>query len=166
MTHIDISSERLSAFLDGELTPSDMDQLSSHIAECPDCQNAVAEARRVRELIQLSLAASTPSSTLQERILASVTRLHQEAQARRLVVMYTFCLALVIAGVTWMVFSPIGRFLRLVFRLLFTAVDSVFRVVASTGLVWPSVIVASSFILGGLAVAAVVRMLKSSEVTV
>ena len=63
-------SGRLQAYLDGELSPSDLQEVAAHLQSCPACQTEMAELRQSSELITMGLAlydpppADVPSTSL------------------------------------------------------------------------------------------------------
>ncbi|MCC6749439.1 MAG: zf-HC2 domain-containing protein [Deltaproteobacteria bacterium] len=62
---------RLSAFLDGELSPRRAAAVRRHLAECPGCDRAAGELRQLAQLAG-RLATHEPSAELLPRILAAV----------------------------------------------------------------------------------------------
>jgi anti-sigma factor (TIGR02949 family) len=162
----DMDSQRLSAYLDGEVSDSEAHAIRAHLDRCVACQDELAQLQQLTHRIQESIRTTTVPEDLQEHILLAITELHQAVQARRVLLLYGCCLALVVAGVSWLAFSPLGNFVRLMLRLAFAAGHSALRLVATGGVVWPTVIVVLSILLGGASVTAVVRVLRSSEVTV
>lgn len=162
----DMDSSTLSAYLDGELSESEAETIQAHIEDCQRCQDELAQLQQVTHSVQMLLSTVAVPEDLQNRILLSIKEIHQGAQARRLLLVYGFCLALVIVGVFWLALSPFGKFVRVMFRLGFAAGHSAVQLVATGGAVWPTVIVVLSVLLGIASVTGVVRMLKSSEVTV
>lgn len=166
MTHSDVQSEQLSAYLDGELAGEVLREIEDHIITCDACQTTLSELQQVRQLVQASLAAQSVPFSVEERIRVSIVQAHQDAEVGRGLIVYACCLALVVAGVLYIALSPLGRIVRLVWGLLFTATGGVFRVIAATGVLWPTVIGISSILVGIACVLLVVRMLRSSEVTV
>ncbi|MCL2645883.1 MAG: anti-sigma factor [Phycisphaerales bacterium] len=96
MEHV---SNRLSAYLDGQL-PSDLRaQVETHLAECPDCSRELTALRQTSAVLQ-QLPLTAPSPVLLERLHASI----ESAVRRPVIAMERFigllsgiaaCLALV-----------------------------------------------------------------------
>jgi anti-sigma factor RsiW len=69
--------ERLSAFLDGDLSTTECGRISRHAASCPRCTRLTAELRSTVGLCQR--AASTPlPPALRRKARASIQRLLKE----------------------------------------------------------------------------------------
>lgn len=81
-TTCDMLIERLSAFLDGDLSVAECGRISRHAKTCPRCTRLTSELRSTVGLCQR--AASTPlPPVLRRRARASIQRLLQEdAKAR------------------------------------------------------------------------------------
>ena len=60
----DARDERLSAYLDGALDAVERQALERHLATCADCQRALAELRRVRDLLRALPTPALPRAFL------------------------------------------------------------------------------------------------------
>ncbi len=92
----------LAALLDGELAPSDQQQLEQHLAICPHCRADLARQRLARlALRRLSVSLSAPSGQRSQARLALERRAPAGRKLRRLVLFGGMAATVILALAAW-----------------------------------------------------------------
>ena len=64
--------ENLDTYLAGDLTKLERDDLERHLEACETCQHALAETRRIEQMMNGLFADARPAATLDERIIQNL----------------------------------------------------------------------------------------------
>ena len=99
-----VSREKLVAYLDGELSSSETEQIAEHIATCPDCQ-AMAEA--LKRSLQLTQAIWQTSQVQWRKTRSFCRSMLSIRPSRRLAAIAAGVLLVLAVGATWrLLFEP------------------------------------------------------------
>jgi mycothiol system anti-sigma-R factor len=98
----------LHAYVDGELTASEMLAADAHLAECAECQALAARERRFRQLLRRQPRESAPSE-FRVRVTQQLRRAEQRAVVRPWLIAPIAAMAAVLALVLWPSPQPSSR---------------------------------------------------------
>jgi anti-sigma factor (TIGR02949 family) len=71
--------DQLSAWVDGELDPSERQQVQAHLAQCPECAREVDVLRRLSALLG-QIQAATPPPDFRSRLMARLLQREKDRQ--------------------------------------------------------------------------------------
>lgn len=74
--------DQLSAYMDGELSPDEMDAMRNHAKECPSCGEALAQAENVRQQLR-ALRSAKPPIGFTEHMMDAVRAADQQENPKR-----------------------------------------------------------------------------------
>lgn len=155
--------ERLSAYLDDELSMSERDLVKRHLDTCSDCQAELAQLADVISSVQFTYGTATVPRGLDERIALAIEAVHGRSQVLRLTLVYLVCALLSAVTVLALVLSPVGLFVLAMIRLVAAMVRSVAYLSTVIGHPWFVILVACCILLAVLSVMGVMRTLKTTQ---
>ena len=155
--------ELLSGYVDKELSATERVLVEAHLTQCTDCQNQLAEIKKMTNLLRTSFQNVVAPLGLEERIAQAIEASHQGVQARRLTVLYLVFALLGGGVITVLVVSPFGMIVRALFRLTVTVVRGGIYMLNSIGHLWLAVLVIFCILLAGSSLVALFRLHRATQ---
>lgn len=127
MITCDVTPEQISAYYDEELAGAAQAKMELHVASCPHCQQELAAVAAMSTNIGQTLQSFQAPSWIEQVVMAAIGEQIDAYQAVRMK-WGTFIVALMMAlGVFGIAFSPLGRLVWSIARILLHGGRTVFR---------------------------------------
>lgn len=158
-----IPQERLSAYIDGELVPEEMEATRRHLNQCQECMSVVESYQAVGSSVRALLDSLYVPEGIEATVLQRLEMMSGSRQTRHLFEVYLAGMAVAFFGMMLLIISPIGRFVRVVFRLLAAMLHGLLMMSSVLQLVWIVGVVAFMFVVLGISLVGIRRMLHSIQ---
>lgn len=154
------SLERISEYIDGELSDSEYEEIKVHLLSCHNCQYVAKEFQMLHERVQQSLEDAPIPIDLEQRILIAIEREQQKVSKQRVITL----IALVMLGSPLFLLSPfLLRFVHLFYSTgyVFWRIKTVLMMLLPTSTSWA--IGVTSFFLSVIGIYMILALLRGSR---
>lgn len=110
--------ERISAYLDGELTPEEQLVLEEHVANCSACASLLEEYKELSSLVQSEFRVYTAPFDLEANVYQQIDVYEKKRQSRRMRATGLIGIALLLGCLAAILLSPVGIAVLSVVRLI------------------------------------------------
>ncbi len=101
----DANTTRLSAYLDGELSPEQAAEIREHLSHCPGCASEIAELARLQRSLRSARTQFAPSADFRSRIRKQIAVPQRRPWWQRLVPAAVAVLAILLVAFSWINYS-------------------------------------------------------------
>lgn len=155
--------ELLSPYLDGELSSLERARVDDHVSTCKECRVLLFDLQDTSRTVGQTLQAIPLPVDLEERILVRLANVREGTHMLRLSFVFITCVALCASLSALLILSPVGLFVRALFRLGVGVLRGLVLFSSAAGWLWLSLLVIFCVLLAGSSLVGLSRMLRPSK---